>query len=398
MATSAVSQDRPTRQRREEGERATRVSLSVYDDTMPSRAACVVGLSAALLACGAPPATSNACLTRADCASSEICIAGRCVTTDTDGGSARDSGPMSSDGAADDTGTDVDAFVADDAGARDAMPGIDAPTLPDAHVPVHGDSCADPITLTLDGSGHAHAEGDFTDFVSDHRTYCGGDFAAADAVFFLDLTGGPEDVEINVAGSDGTDTTVAMSETCAGEGEFYSCHDDRAPSDPRPRMILHRFPSPRLYVLVRAFSTSDTGHFTLDIDVTPVADTSSCTTPIDLTGGAYVAAWSALTDLAPNPSCLPDLPYASDVYRVLSRGEMTVQSIDGYFGDTQGAISMIDSCAAPTTESWCALSSWTSDSYYGVGGSMLPFQATPLGYVVVTQPRGSYSYSFSFYP
>ncbi len=360
----------------------------MYDDLVDARLTPgIVALIAGVAACASPPA-STACLSRTDCTGTEECIAGRCVASDVDAGPGHDAATVPTDAGLD-VGPDQDAF-AEDAGIE-----TDAFSEPDAAEPAPGDSCANPITLTLDAMGHAHAEGELAAYGHDYDTYCD-ETGAPDLVYAIELPPGTRDVEITTAGP--TDTVVAFSETCAGSGEFYSCNDDRSPDDHHPRMILHRFGSSQLFVLVGGYGSGDIGPFALDVSVTSVADSSSCaTTGIDLTGGAYVVAWSPATNMAPTPSCL-GAPLVSDVYRVDRMGQMTVESINAYFGDVQGAIALVDDCSAPVTESWCEVSSWTDSSYFGLGASAQPFQAPDVGYFVVSAGPASTAYTFEFYP
>jgi hypothetical protein len=336
------------------------------------------------------PAT--ACLTRADCTATAECIAGRCVSAALDSG-RNDAGSPSDAGDASveaDAQAD-DAMVADDAFARE-----DAFVEVDAGPPPPGDSCSDAISLALDSGGHGHAEGELGVFRHDHATYCNAP-DAPDVVYVIDIPPGAHDIEVRTVGDGATDTVVAMSEACRGD-DFYSCHDDRAPGVHDTRMILHRYSPTQVFILVGGFANGDVGHFSLDVDVTAVADTSTCATPIDLTGGAFVVAWGATTDAAPHPSCLTTTPVVSDVYALHRDAEMFVDSLDAYFGDVQGAITLVDSCTAPITEPWCALSTWVDSRYFGLGVYSMPFQTPDLGYLVVTAGAASESYSFSFYP
>jgi hypothetical protein len=347
------------------------------------RVALLAGAAGLVVAC-APTPQSSACLTRADCASGEECVAGRCEPANLDGGPARDTGRPTDTGGperdahATDAGLETDSSTQDASGSR------------------AGESCANPISLTLGPGGTVSVEGELGAYRPDHSTFCGND-SGRDVVYRLGLPDGLVDIEIRTRG-ELTDTVVAMSETCDGAGEFYSCHDDRAPEVADTRMILHRYPSsPDLFVMVRGYDGDAVGAYTLDIAVTPVADTSDCSTSIDLTGGAYVVAWGATTDEAPHPSCLSAGPQVSDVYRMRRDGETTIDSLDAYFGDVQGAISDVDSCAAPITESWCAGAIFMTD-YFGLGAGSLPLHAPELGYLVVSGLAGSRSYSFSVYP
>jgi hypothetical protein len=362
----------------------------------PSAIAARVLLAAGLVAC-APTAPSSACLTRADCAASEECVAGRCLAAGTDGGTSPDGG-ASPDASAPTPDAADDAAQSGDAYAADTLVPDDAFVAPiDAGPPPPGDTCADPLPVVLDAFGHGHAEGELAGYHHDHPIYCG-EADGLDRVYVVDLPAGVHDVELRTAGAAGTDTMVAMSESCAGEGSFYSCHDDRAPGVHDSRMILHRYDASRVFVLVRGYAIDDVGHFTLDVDVSPVADTSTCGAGIDITGGAFVVAWGAATDAAPHPSCLPDTMIVSDVYRMSRGTELSIAGIEVYFGDVQGAFAVVDTCSAPITETWCSLSTWFSDGYYGLSIYDMPFQTPDVGYLLVGAGAASRSYSFSFYP
>jgi hypothetical protein len=324
-------------------------------------------LIALIAACAPAPSGATACLTERDCAPGEQCNSGRCVAVARDAGGAdtrRDDAGATDAAGPDAARLDEDAALADGGSETDAAPS-DAASRVDAG-PMPGESCSDPIRLELVG-GSAHFDGVLGDYGADHDTFCG-ETGAPDVVFVIDIGPGVHDVDL-VTGPRDTDSMIGISDAC---DVFYDCDDDRSDSDHGARMVLHRYPGTRVFVMVKGYDPGDVGRFTLDVTVSDTTRAgSTCASPIDLGGGAKVVAWPVSTASTLAASC-GDSDALIDVYRLGPEPDGTIAEVSGYFGDEPRAVAVVSSCTAPTGESWCEAATNTSGSYWQVFQNDVP--------------------------
>ncbi len=324
-------------------------------------------LLALLAACSPAPPASTACLTRTDCPAGQECLFGRCAPTVTDTGPMADGG-LANDGGAMDVGpgrvdsgsadaSDIDSGAELDAGVETDAATLDASMAPDAG-PLPGESCSNPITLDV-VAGRAHATARLDDYRGDHDTFCG-EMGARDVVYVLDVGSGIHDIDI-VTGPGSVDTVLAISDRC---DTFYDCDDDRSGSDHGARIVLHRFPAPRVFLMVRGYGTATLGTFTLDVVVTDVpASGSTCaTTTIDLSGGGKVIAWPGTTTVPLTTSCAAMGPML-DAYRLGPQADGTISEISAYFGSTARSVAVVSDCSGAPGESWCEAATLTGSAW-----------------------------------
>jgi hypothetical protein len=166
-----------------------------------------------------------------------------------------------------------------------------------------GESCDDPIVLTLDGDGNATATGNFGDFADDHETneICDADDGGRDVVYAVDLRAGEWDLTIDTIDSTGArvaDTVLGFGTTCSDAGLQLACNDDYndAFGVISSRIWVHRinagFVGTRVYILVDGYSAATSGDFVLNVrrrnaapDSCPVGGGAS---PLEISGGGTV--------------------------------------------------------------------------------------------------------------
>jgi hypothetical protein len=383
-----------------------------YPGLVPHAARSELLLIALLGACApAPPATA-ACLTRSDCRGGEECIFGRCTASEDDAAAVPDSGTPTDGNVTMDSGlpldagsTDagsVDAFASDapptdaaspDAAIGDAATSIDAASVLDAG-PVPGESCASPIPVTL-VAGRAHLTGRLADYRPDHGTFCGED-TGRDVVYVVEVGSGIHDIDV-VSGPATLDTVVGISGDC---DTFWDCEDDRSGADHGARLILHRWPGPRAYFVVKGYDATVVGDYTFDVTVTDAAaGGTTCASPIDLTGGGKVIAWTPNATSPLAASCAPTGPLI-DAYRLGPEADGTIGEISAYFGDDARSVAVVQTCSATPGETWCAASTMPSSSAWEVFQRDVPAVATAQQFIAILggPVPGSNAYSLDVSP
>lgn len=325
----------------------------------------------------------------------------RCVRSlDVDGG-ARDGGGGVDGGDVDGGGVDgggVDGGGLDgggfDGGVR-TDGGLDGGF--DAGPMTPGESCYAPLPLTLSG-GRAHADGSLGGFEPTYDTSCETGLGGRDLVYVIELGEGTFDVDISTTPSS-LDTVVAASADCDGlsSDTFLGCNDDWTPSYRGSHLIAHRWPGPRIYVLVKGHETGTTGSFGLDVSVRTAVDTSSCGTTMDLSNGGTVLAMPRAGTGAFTTSCGGSGMGVEDVY-LLSTDPGGYDFVFGDFGNTFRALALVDSCSAGRTEHWCQPAMRIGPDW-GTRGYSVAVPGSPSYLIVDGAPTdGGEPYSIRFSP
>jgi hypothetical protein len=342
-------------------------------------------LIAVLAACGAAPPTSAACLTRSDCAAGEECISGSCTAFTRDAG--LDAAALV-DAPADDGGAEDASFV--DVGTEDTggENGEDA-SLDGGPGPM-GESCANPIPIPL-VAGRGHVTGTLDEYRADYDTFCG-ENDAVDVIFVLDVGAGVHDIDV-VSGPADVDTVVAISDGC---DEFYDCDDDRSMDDQGARIVLHRFPRERVYLMVKGFDRMSTGTFTLDVTVTDATfEARTCGTALDVTGGAKVISFPPATTSTLTTTC--GGTSLQDTYRLAPEPDGTISSIFAWFGGDPRSVAVVNDCSAAPGESWCGTATFAGSAFTLFQGD-ITVDAAREHYVTILGAEDSGVYSLDVTP
>lgn len=234
-----------------------------------------------------------------------------------------------------------------DAGPPDAGPPDAGP--PDAG-PAGGDTCTDPIVLDVT-SGSAHYSGDLAGYAGNYTTACSASGAlGSDVVFAVDVGSGAHDLEA-ITGPSARNMILGVSTVCAASADtFFDCHDDQTRTNPSARLILHRPPVSRVYLLVQAHDTAVAGTFTLDVTLRPAADTGTCAGAIDLTTGGKVVGWSprvgAGTGLF-DASCDSTSSGLEEIFLVSPDADGVLRDAFAYTGPVAQPLALFSACSGP---------------------------------------------------
>ncbi len=186
-------------------------------------------------------------------------------------------------------------------GAMEHCNGVDDDcdgTIDDGCPPASADDCASAQAILLDGTGRGSVRGSFATFTHDYQTnpVCGAQPNGRDAVYYIDLPRGMNDVTIDTIGS-AADTVLGVGLACDMAGLQAACDDDfDGRMGTASRIWLHRVGSNvgtlRVYILVDGYRDTTTGDFVVNVQQRAAApDTCSSiggTPPLDITSGGTV--------------------------------------------------------------------------------------------------------------
>ncbi|MCA9582303.1 MAG: hypothetical protein KC416_10950, partial [Myxococcales bacterium] len=165
------------------------------------------------------------------------------------------------------------------------------------------------LQLSMGKTGTATVSGVFTHFDDEYETRCtdSGPDSGRDAVFTLDLDGGPYDVTVDTEGSS-ADTILGVSAGSCGRKSFEenaACHDNiDTGKNEQSRIWLHRLSHTRLYILVDS-RKGETGSFKLNVKVEDARD-DTCQEPFDISeGGLLVGTLPFGNGSVDDGSCAP---------------------------------------------------------------------------------------------
>lgn len=221
---------------------------------------------------------------------------------------------------------------------------------------------ARPLTPVAGMAGVYRDTGSFGALRADYDA-CSG--AGTDAVYYLDVTTA-SDVRIDTMGSAVLDTVLGVGLTCDEANFGRACNDDQDPGSSTTAVLTSRiwvhnvappaFGSRRIYILVKAFSGSAAGGYTLNVNVTPVR-ADSCTEPLDITGGGLVVGWvtPGAAAFGPSGSCDPS-PTFDDreaVFRFRGPSDGQLYNVTASSAEFAPILYTRSSCTMSSTESAC---------------------------------------------
>jgi hypothetical protein len=203
---------------------------------------------------------------------------------------------------------DLDATV--NPGVMEMCNGVDdnCNGMVDEGCAVPPDTCATAQEIVLT-AGRGSARGRLDAFTANYNTVCGLS-GARDAVYYVDVTA-LSDVRIDTIGST-TDTLLAVGAACGTAGFRMGCNDDIDDGRIRSsRIWVHRFGptaagvARRLYILVDGYSSTATGSYVVNVQVSTPAAPDSCSGPIDISGGGALVGFlgPAIAIGGPQGSC-----------------------------------------------------------------------------------------------
>jgi hypothetical protein len=264
------------------------------------------------------------------------------------------------------------------------------------------DVCRTANQVVLDSDGRGSARGTFSDFADDYRAnaICNPGTGGRDAVYYVDLPRGTNDVVIDTIGSS-ADTVLAIGFECSAAGFQAACNDDYAGASvsTSSRIWVHRVGSllstTRLYILVDGYSSSTSGDFVLNVNRN-AAGPDSCPSaiggslPLDITGGGTVLGFQTELVGSERGSCQPALDTSGEaIFRV--RGSPSGNAdFDVYSADFVPDVYFRSSPCGSGAERDCVVGS-------AIGGGINRARLTDgvtdgaLYYLFVDGGRGSYA-------
>ncbi|MCA9604655.1 MAG: putative metal-binding motif-containing protein [Myxococcales bacterium] len=164
--------------------------------------------------------------------------------------------------------------------------------------PGTADDCSSAQEIVLDSSGRGSVRGTFDGLHDDYQTspLCRAMTGARDAVYYIDLPVGLNDVTIDTIGST-ADTVIGIGASCDPTALQTACSDDYDRSaGTASRIWLHRIGNAlstlRIYILVDGYRDTTSGDFVVNVQRRSAAG-DSCTSigtsgQLDISGGGTV--------------------------------------------------------------------------------------------------------------
>lgn len=263
------------------------------------------------------------------------------------------------------------------------------------------DDCDSAEEITLTG-GEGSVTGVTDPLSDDFDTVCG-DSDGVDAVYYIDLASS-SDVVIDTEGST-FDTVLGASTVCTNDRLRRACNDDEGAAGTPSRIWAHRIGptlvgSTRLYIMVDAYDSHESGSYTINVHVTAPALGAVCGDDVlDVTGGGTIVGVfpSAILSSGETGSCQTAMaPATEDIYSFYAPASGRV-SVVGY---TQGFAPILymrhDDCSSGT-EVDCANGSLVSGMIYGIDQD---FDVTPgdLYYLFLDGSHAATTYGLQITP